>query len=145
MRAHGTWARPFGTRLDDGRNHEVVVDLPTDEDGNDRGASALELNVLSLAGCITTIFALVAERRRLPFDSMEIDLDAERPPGSRTITAVSGTLRVTSRAAAADVETALEVTLRTCPVGVLYERAQVPVRVRAIVVAPPVAPAAPTS
>lgn len=140
MKANGRWAPAYRTHLDDGRGHEVVVDLPLDEDGSDRGTLALELNALSLAGCITTIFALVAERRRLPFEAMQVSLEAERAPGARTITAVSGTLLVRTSSPVADVETALGVTLRTCPVGVLYERAQIPVRVKAIV-EPPAAPA----
>jgi len=43
---------------------------------------------------------------------------------------------VTTAAAPADVETVLNLTLRTCPVGVLYEQAHVPVRVRARVLPP---------
>ncbi len=92
--------------------------------------------MLSLAGCISTIFTLVAERRRLRFEAMSVELDAARPQGSGTIASVEGTLHVVTTASAEDVATALNITLRTCPVGVLYEQAHVPVRVRPIVVAP---------
>lgn len=136
MKATGTWKGGYRTQLRDDRGHDVTVDLPKDEGGGDLGTSALELSVLSLAGCISTIFTLVAERRRLRFEAMSVELDAARPQGSRTIASVEGTLHVVTTASAEDVATALNITLRTCPVGVLYEQAHVPVRVRPIVVAP---------
>jgi putative redox protein len=136
MRATGIWLGGFETELSDGRGHKVAVDLDPEEGGQDCGTSALELAVLSLAGCITTIFTLVARRRRLAFEAMRVDLSAERPPGARTITGVAGTMRVTTSADAAEVATALNLTLRTCPVGVIFERAQIPIRVEPLVEKP---------
>jgi putative redox protein len=136
MKAVATWGGGFQTELEDARGHSVIVDLPRDEGGADVGPSALELNVLSLAGCITTIFALVARKRRLKLDSMDLELTAERPEGAPTITSVRGVFRVVTSAPAAEVDTTLQITLRTCPVGVLYERAGIPVRVRSVVVSP---------
>ena len=135
MNAVGTWKGGFQTQLEDARGHAITVDLPADEDGGNLGTSALELSVLSLAGCITTIFALVAKKRRLRFEGMKVELDAERPDGSPTITSVDGVLRLVTSADREDVETALDITLRTCPVGVLYELAHIPVRVRPILIA----------
>lgn len=140
MRAIAVWQGGHRTGLDDARGHAVTVDLPVDEGGEDAGTSALELSVLSLAGCISTIFALVAKRRRVRFDEMRVELDALRPEGSATITEVNGLFRILTAAPREDVETALAITLRTCPVGVLFERAHIPVRVDLEVV-PPTAPA----
>ena len=137
MKAIGTWQGGYRTLLEDASGHAVTVDLPRDEGGGDLGPFALELSVLSLAGCITTIFALVAKKRRLKFEGLKVDLDAERPKGAPTIASVEGTLRVVTSAPREHVEAALDITLRTCPVGVLYEKAHVPVRVRLEVVAPP--------
>lgn len=134
MKAIGVWESGFRSRLQDGRGHEVTIDLPADEDGGNAGTSALELCVLSLAGCILTIFSLVAQRRRLPFEAMKIELEALRPERSLTIATVEGVLRVTTSAPAEDVATALSITLRTCPVGVLLDQARVPVHVRPIVI-----------
>ncbi len=136
MKATATWQEGYVSRLEDDRGHAVTVDLSMEEGGTDRGTSSLELSVLSLAGCITTIFALVAERRRLVYEAMEVRLDAARPKGSRTITAVNGTCRIVSAQPAEEVDTALRLTLRTCPVGVLFEQAHIPVRVDLIVVPP---------
>jgi len=138
MQAIGTWTKGFETRLEDDHAHTVVVDLPVDEGGRSAGPTALELAVLSLAGCITTIFALVAKRRRLEFQGMSIALDAERPRGAPTITRVQGTFRLRTKEDASSVETALRLTVRTCPVGVLFEKAGIPVEITPIVVPPTV-------
>ncbi|HKN07629.1 MAG TPA: OsmC family protein [Thermoplasmata archaeon] len=136
MKAVGIWKGGYRTVLEDSSGHSVTVDLPRDEGGDDVGPFALELSVLSLAGCITTIFALVAKRRRLKFDAMKVELEADRPKGSPTIASVEGVLRVETSAPREDVQTTLDITLRTCPVGVLYEKAHIPVRVRLEVAAP---------
>jgi putative redox protein len=136
MRAVGTWLGGHQTLLEDESGHSVIVDLPRAEGGEDLGPFALELSVLSLAGCITTIFGLVAKRRRLTFEAMRVELDAVRPKGSPTLASVDGVLRLVTSAPRDEAQTALEITLRTCPVGVLYEKANVPVRVRLDVTPP---------
>lgn len=133
MQALGTWKGGYQTVLDDGRTHTVTVDLPRDEGGDGAGPTALELAVLSLAGCISTIFALVAKRRRLVFDRLVIGLEAERPDGAPTIARVRGTLRLRTRATDDEVATALRLTLRTCPVGVLFHQAGIPVDVQPVI------------
>ncbi|MGA8664979.1 MAG: OsmC family protein [Thermoplasmata archaeon] len=136
MKAIGTWKGGYQTRLEDGRGHSLTVDLPPDEGGRDLGTSGLELLVVSLAGCITTIFAVVAKKRKLNFEAMSIGLEAKRPGGSATVTSVAGTLHLVTAASMEEVQTALEITLRTCPVGVVFERAKIPVHVHAIVTPP---------
>jgi putative redox protein len=133
MQAIGTWKGGYETILEDGRAHSVVVDLPVNEGGRSAGPAALELCVLSLAGCISTIFALVAHKRRLPIQGMTVALEAERPPNSSTVTRVRGTLRVRTKADPSEAETVLRLTMKTCPVGVIFERAQIPVEVSLIV------------
>lgn len=136
MKAVGTWQGGFQTLLEGSSGHSVTVDLPHDEGGRDAGPFALELSVMALAGCITTIFALVAKKRRLSFDAMKVELKANRPEGSPTIASVDGVFHVVTAASREDAETALRIALRTCPVGVLYERAHIPVRVRLELEAP---------
>jgi putative redox protein len=140
MQAIGTWKGGFETVLEDDRAHTVVVDLPIDEGGRSAGPSALDLALLSLAGCITTIFALVARKRHLGFQGMSIALEAERPAKAPTLTRVRGTLRVHTKADVSEVETALRLTLKTCPVGVIFEQAHIPVEVTPIVVPSAIGP-----
>jgi putative redox protein len=133
MHAIATWQGGFRTLLEDGRTHSIVVDLPFDEGGQSTGTSSLELAVLALAGCVTTVFAEIAERRQLTFQAMTVAVEANRPKGARTITRVRGTFRIRTGAPSSEVETALRLTLRICPVGVLFERAGIPVEINPIV------------
>jgi putative redox protein len=133
MQAIGTWRNGYETLLEDSHAHSLVVDLPVGEGGRSAGPSALDLSVLALAGCITTIFAVVARKRHLAFQGMTVALEAERPSRAPTITRVRGTLRVRTRADPAEVENVLRITMRTCPVGVIFEQAHIPVEVTPIV------------
>ncbi|HTT16979.1 MAG TPA: OsmC family protein [Thermoplasmata archaeon] len=130
MEAHAVWQHGFALLLNDGREHATTVDLPADEGGGNTGTSSLELCVLSLAGCIGTIFAIIARKRRLVYSGLEVALTADRPPNAATVERVAGTVDVRSGADREDLETVLRMTLKTCPVGVLFERARVPVDVR---------------
>jgi putative redox protein len=140
MQAIGEWKGGRQTVLKDGRGHEVRVDLPREEHGQDSGTSALELAVLSLAGCISTIFAVVAQRRRVPFQALRVELTGERPRGAATVARVVGRVVVASDRPYEEVDQALAITLRTCPVGVLFERAQVPVEVTLLLEPSPSSP-----
>jgi putative redox protein len=130
VRAKATWNGGMQSVLDDQRGHTILVDQPNEEGGENAGPTPLELNVLSLAGCITTIFAIVARKRKLNFSSMSVEIEAERPKGSPTMTRVDGTFHVSSSAAREDIETALRLTVRTCPVGALYEKAGIPIDIK---------------
>ncbi|HZY92723.1 MAG TPA: OsmC family protein [Thermoplasmata archaeon] len=130
MEAHALWQGKSRIELNDGRGHRVVVDLPESEGGEDAGTSGLELALLSFAACVLTIFPLVARRRRIQIESMELDMVGHRGPRAPTIERVDGTLRLRSSATPEEAETALRLTVRTCPVGVLFERAGVPVQLR---------------
>ncbi len=133
MQALGTWKGGFETQLEDDRAHAVTVDLPIDEGGRSVGPTALDLSLLSLAGCISTTFALVARKRRLEFQGMSVALEAERPEGAATFSRVHGTLRLRTRANLADAETVLRLAVKICPVGVIFHRAGIPVEVRLLV------------
>src|SRR5579863_3003669 len=111
MHAVGLWRGGYQTLLNDARGHTTVVDLPSDEGGSDAGTSALELSVLALAGCISTIFALVARKRRLADGALKVDLTAQRPERSPTISEVNGIVQVLTSASREDVQVALSLTL----------------------------------
>jgi len=136
MQAQGVWRHGFETQLDDGRGHTVTIDEPIEDGGTNLGTSAHELLLLSLTGCITTIFHIIAEKRRLAFEGFSVQLKADRARGSPAIRRVHGTVEVRTSAPAEEVETILRLTIKTCPVGSLFERAHVPVEVSAKVMPP---------
>ncbi|MBS3806430.1 MAG: OsmC family protein [Bacteroidales bacterium] len=97
-----------------------MTDLPN---GANVGASALELTVMSLAGCISTIFKTTAEKMRLNAERVEVNMDAEK--GSDTISKVRYHVRVKSDSSREQLQKCLDLTLKNCPVGVLFEKAGV--------------------
>ena len=136
MEARGVWKGGYETELDDGRGHTVTVDEPFEDGGTNKGTSAHELLLLSLTGCITTIFHIIAERRRLAFEGFTVSLKAERGRGTPSIQRVYGTVEVRTNAPPEEVDTILRLTVKSCPVGSLFDRAHVPVEVTAKVVPP---------
>ena len=121
MKATSIWISKFRSVLDNGRKHSVVVDLPPENNRDDMGPTALELTLMSLAGCITTIFAVVAEKRKLKYEALRLDLEAEK--GEKTIEKCKGVLTVRTDAGEKDVETVFKLTMDICPVGALFEKA----------------------
>lgn len=121
MKAVSVWISGFRSVVDNGRAHSVVVDLPVNQGGEDLGPTALELALMSLAGCIGTIFAIVAGKRKLSYESLRVELEAEK--GEKTIEKVRGVLRIRTAASMEEVETALRLTMEICPVGLIFERA----------------------
>jgi len=114
----------------------VTIDEPIEDGGANSGTSAHELLLLSLTGCITTIFHIIANKRKLAFEGFSVHLTAERARGVSTIQRVHGTVEVRTGAPQEEVDTILRLTVKTCPVGSLFDRAHVPVEVTAKVVPP---------
>ncbi len=111
--------------VNNGRSHSVVVDLPQNQSGTDLGATALELAIMSLSGCITTIFSMIAENSNLSFQGITLHADAEKSEETGTISEVSLTAIVTSDESETKVNRIFEKTMKTCPVGILFENAGV--------------------
>ncbi|GAB1474470.1 hypothetical protein MASR2M69_19110 [Bacteroidota bacterium] len=103
----------------------MVIDLPEAKGGSNSGPTALEMCVMSLSGCVGTIFAMVAEKMRLKFEKMEVELIAEQSQNAPTITDVHFTLRIQTSEERQKIEKCLDITINTCPVGVLFKQAGV--------------------
>lgn len=125
MKAVATWTKQTQGIVKDERNHSYVIDVPEEKGGCDTGTSALELCVMSLAGCIETIFAMVAPKMRLAFDALEVEADARMEEGAATISHVDYILRIKTDAKEEKVAKCLETVEKTCPVGVLFSQAGV--------------------
>lgn len=125
MKSNSLWTRKLQSVVDNGRNHSMVIDLPEVKGGSNSGPTALEMCVMSLSGCVGTIFAMVAEKMRLKFEKMEVELIAEQSQNAPTITDVHFTLRIQTSEERQKIEKCLELTINTCPVGVLFKQAGV--------------------
>ena len=122
MNSRAKWVENSKITVDDGRGHSTLLDLPS---GDNTGPTALELSVMSYAGCIATIFKIVAEKRRITFESLSVDVIADKPQGARTIESIEFHTQVKSDASQKALEKCLELTAKTCPVGVLFKDAGV--------------------
>ncbi len=127
MEANAVWIEGYKSVLDNGRGHSITVDLPPESGGTDVGPTGLELAIMALAGCATTIFKLVAAKRKLTYESLKISLNAEKPKNASTITEVKGRVEIASTGTEQEVQTALKLTFKTCPVGVIFEQAGIKV------------------
>jgi putative redox protein len=125
MKSISLWTKQFQSVVDNGRNHSTVVDLPEAKGGANSGPTALELCVMSLSGCIGTIFTMVAQKMRFTFEKMEVEVNAEQKDNAPTITDVQIILKIHTNEELSKIEKCLETTEKTCPVGVLFAQAGV--------------------
>jgi uncharacterized OsmC-like protein len=125
MQANAKWVNGFQSVVNNGRNHSVVMDLPTDMNGEDMGATALEVAVMGLAGCVSTIFSMVCKNSDVSFSGLDVSLDADKPKGASTVQSVTGKVKVTSKEETEKLQKMLDKTMNACPVGVLFEKAGV--------------------
>jgi len=125
----------FRIDVDDQRNHAVALDLEP-PDGTDMGPSALELCIMSYAGCYATIFVLTANKMRFKLKNLEVKIDAMKSEEAGTITEANVHILVDADMSKDRLQRAHELTVKTCPVGILFERAKVKIKYNLSLVSP---------
>lgn len=110
--------------LDNGRSQCTVADQP-DENSPGLGPTPFELCLMSHAGCYATICALTAEKMRLPLRGCEVQVEATKSSEIGTVSDESFDITLKLDAPEDRVQRLHEVTLKNCPVGILFERAGV--------------------
>ncbi len=114
----------FQILLDDNESHSYVVDLAPNL-GTGRGSSSLELCVMSHAGCYATIFLLTAKKMRLEIKGLKVKLEATKSDETGTISEETFDISIKTEAPQDRIERAHKLTVETCPVGILFEKAGV--------------------
>jgi len=112
--------------VDDGRSHALCLDLPLDL-GTDMGPSALELALMSFAGCYATTFTLTAKKMRVTIKDLEVKMEAVKSEELGTITEVKAEVEVKADVPEDKIQMVHGLTLKNCPVGKLFENAGVKV------------------
>ncbi|MPQ47799.1 OsmC family peroxiredoxin [Marinifilum sp. N1E240] len=125
MKATTTWTKGMSSIITNNRGHEITIDLPDGKGGENLGATAFEVCLMSYSGCVNTIFNVVAKKMRIEFTSLEVDTTAQQQNGAPTFTDVEVELRIDSEANDEKIKKCLEQTLKMCPVGVLFHQAGV--------------------
>jgi len=123
MKSTAIWKKGYQSAIDNDRNQSITVDLPDMKGGENVGPTALELCIMSFAGCINTIFIMLAKKMRIEFSALKTELYAEQEQGAPTITDVDCVLFITSNAPEEKIEKCFEQTIKTCPVGAIFEKA----------------------
>jgi len=108
--------------LDNGRSHSTIADQPTETSAG-LGPTPLELCVMSHAGCYATIAALTAKKMRLDLKGCDVKVEAIKNSEVGTITEETFEITFKIDAPADRVQRLHELTLKNCPVGILFEKA----------------------
>jgi len=114
----------FEITIDNGRSHGIIADQPT-ETHPGLGPTPLELCIMSHAGCYATICALTAKRMRLPLKGCDVKIEAVKNQELGTITEETFDIVLNLDASEDRVQRLHELTLKNCPVGILFEKAGV--------------------
>ena len=114
----------FEIAIDNGRSHGIIADQPT-ETHPGLGPTPLELCIMSHAGCYATICALTAKRMRLPLKGCNVKIQAAKNQELGTITEETFDIVLNLGASEDRVQRLHELTLKNCPVGILFEKAGV--------------------
>ena len=89
------------------------------------GPSALELCVMSHAGCYATIFVLTANNMKMSLKDLEIKVEAVKSEEVGTVTEEKFDIIIKTDAPKDRIQRIHELTLQSCPVGKLFEKAGV--------------------
>jgi putative redox protein len=117
----------FRIDVDDQRAHTIPLDLAP-PDGRDMGPSALELCLMSFVGCYATIFMLTAQKMRVSVKNLEVESVAVKSAEAGTITEAEVDILVETDMREDRLKRAHELTLKGCPVGILFEKANVKIK-----------------
>lgn len=116
----------LSTLTDDGRTHQVRTDLPPEQGGENQGTSPLELVVMAYSSCTVTLFKLIAERKRISIDDLEVIVEAEKLDPMGTILSLKSIIRVKSIETQEKLEKIMDMVIKSCPVGAIIEKANIP-------------------
>jgi uncharacterized OsmC-like protein len=105
-----------------------VLDLPEAKSGDNVGATALELAAMALAGCVSTIWAVVAKNSNCSYRKIIVELDIDKPDSAPTFTGGTAYVKVDSDETQEKLERILDKTMQACPVGKLFEAAKVEIK-----------------
>ncbi len=110
--------------VDDGESHAVCLDLAP-PDGTGMGPSALELTLMGFAGCYATIFVLTAKKMRIAIQGLKVETRGIKSEEVGTITEVDADIAVKCNASEDRIKRLHQLTVKGCPVGILFEKAGV--------------------
>ncbi len=121
MKAVSKWIKGKQSVITNERGHSAVTDLPKAKNGKDSSYTALEMTLMSLASCITTIYSVISENKNSELYDMEVEIEAEQD--KETINSVNMIVDILTSSSREQATRIFEQTLQACPVGILFKRA----------------------
>ena len=115
----------FQLMLDDGEAHSYIADLASESSGTWLGASPLELCIMSHAGCYAIICIGAAKKMRLNLKGIKVHIEALKSEQTGTISEEAFEIQLQTDAPQDRIDRLHELTLKNCPVGILFEKAGV--------------------
>jgi putative redox protein len=125
LNANAKLVKNYRIDVDDGRAHAICLDLEEDSGGTNLGPSALELALMSFAGCYATIFMLTANKMRATVTKLEVKAEAVKSEQVGTITETKLDIVTKTDLSEDRVRRLHELTVKGCPVGKIFEKAGV--------------------
>jgi uncharacterized OsmC-like protein len=104
------------------------LDLGTASGGDNKGPSALELAIMSLADCAVTIFADVCKKSEVELSKMEVTAEAEKPSDSPIITRVNMKVKLAAKARKQKLDAIWRRTEANCPVVFIFKE-KIPINI----------------
>ena len=126
--AKAKWIENVRSVVDNNRTHSMVCDLPTSQNGNDSGPTALEIALMALADCGVTIFSNVCRKSNIELNNVEVTVEAEKTPTSPVINGVTMKVNVSAKARKELLNGAWRRTEANCPVISIFTE-PIPVKV----------------
>lgn len=120
IKANAKWIENIRLVVDNARSHSVICDVSQASGGGDTGPTALELALMSLAGCAVTIYADVAKKSGVTLSKLEATAEAEKPADSPKLSGVNMKVRVEGKARKELLEAMWRRTEANCPVIVIF-------------------------
>ena len=115
------WVENVQSIAECARGHKVVLDLGAASGGDNKGPSALELAIMSLADCAVTIFADVCKKSNVEIGNMEVTAEAEKPEGSPIISGVNMKVKIAAKARKQKIDAMWRRTEANCPVVYIFK------------------------
>jgi uncharacterized OsmC-like protein len=123
MKTKSKWVNGKQSVITNERGHSAVTDLPEAKKGTNSSYTAIEMTLMSLAACITTIYSVISENKKSSLYDMEVEVEAEQD--KETINSVNMTVEILTDSTREQATKIFEQTLQACPVGILFKRAGV--------------------
>ncbi|PVX24039.1 MAG: hypothetical protein CW716_10910 [Candidatus Bathyarchaeum sp.] len=128
IKVTANWVENVRSVAENTRGHQVVLDLGTAAGGDNKGPSALELAIMSLADCAVTIFADVCKKSGVELSKMEVTAEAEKPEGTPIISGVNMKVKVAAKDRKPKLDAIWRRTEANCPVVYIFKES-IPVNI----------------